>query len=194
MSDFGRSHLNALATESSFMEDSSGDLFSADSPKGISLIENGRLIPVNEELRVLGMVESPQHDLWFSGVIRVRRDDLRRSMSDREAPLDYELIDRADGLNSLQCSVGAPNLAITPDNKLWIATVKGLAMLDLAQPPGGSPKPKVFVGMITVGKDRKLAGGEAILPPGTPSRGTPSGGGGPRFTGKSSPAIPVGRG
>ena len=40
------------------------------------------------------------------------------SMVDRDTPLDYEVVDRADGLNSIQCSVGSPTMAITPDNKL----------------------------------------------------------------------------
>ncbi len=152
------------------LQDSLGDLYTADSPKGMSLIENRQLIPVNDDLKVLNMVESAQHDLWFSGnngVIRVRLNNLKRSVTDHDLPLDYELFDRADGLNSVQCSVGSPSLAITPDNKLWVATVKGLAMLDLAYLTSATRKPKVFVGAVTIGKNKELAGGKAILPPGT---------------------------
>ncbi|MGA7524166.1 MAG: two-component regulator propeller domain-containing protein [Acidobacteriaceae bacterium] len=153
-----------------FAEDSLGDLYALNSPKGISLIDKSRLLPVNDDLKVLGMVESPQHDLWFSGtngIFRVRLDDLRQSIGDRDTPLDYERIDRTDGLDSVQCSVGFPDVAITPDNKLWVATVKGLAMLDLAHLPAAAPQPKILVGTITVGKRNDLAEAEAILPPGT---------------------------
>lgn len=153
-----------------FSEDSLGNLFTADSPKGISLIRNNEIVQVNEDLKVLDMVESPQRDLWFSGtngVLRIRANDLKNSLDHRDDPLDYQLIDQADGLNSIQCSVGSPNMAITSDKKLWVATVKGLAMLDLARLPSPGRKPKVFIGAVTVGKDRLLAGSETQLPPGT---------------------------
>jgi signal transduction histidine kinase len=140
------------------------------SPRGISLIENNRLIAVNENLKVLDMVESSQHDLWFSGIdgiIRIALNDLKKSVTDRDAPLDYARFDRADGMNSIQCSVGAPNMAITPDDKLWVATVKGLAMLDLARLQQANIKPKIFVGAVTIGKNKVHAGSELILAPGT---------------------------
>jgi signal transduction histidine kinase/ligand-binding sensor domain-containing protein len=151
-------------------EDSSGNLYAMNSPKGISLIENNRLIAVNENLKVLDMVESSRHDLWFSGIdgiIRTALNDLKKSITDRDAPLDYARFDRADGMNSIQCSVGTPNMAITPDDKLWVATVKGLAMLDLARLQQANTKPKVFVGAVTIGKSKGLAGRELILAPGT---------------------------
>jgi signal transduction histidine kinase/ligand-binding sensor domain-containing protein len=151
-------------------EDSFGDLYTMNSPKGISLIENNLLIAVNENLKVRDMVESSQHDLWFSGIdgiIRIALNDLKKSVTDRDAPLDYARFDRADGMNSIQCSVGAPNMAITPDNKLWVATVKGLAMLDLVRLQQANTKPKVFVGAVTIGKSKELAGRELVLAPGT---------------------------
>ena len=151
-------------------EDSLGDLYAMNSPKGISLIENNRLIAVNENLKVRDMVESSRHDLWFSGIdgiIRIALNDLKKSVTDRDAPLDYARFDRADGMNSIQCSVGVPNMAITPDDKLWVATVKGLALVDLARLLQANAKPKVFVGAVTIGKSKGLAGRELVLPPGT---------------------------
>jgi signal transduction histidine kinase len=153
-----------------FAEDSLGDLYTTDSPKGISLIESGRLITFNENLKALDMVESSRRNLWFSGIdgiIRVALNNLKRSVTDRDAPLDYTRFDRADGMNSLQCSVGAPNIAITPDDKLWVATVKGLAMIDLARLQRATRVPEVFVGAVTIGKNKSLAGRELILAPGT---------------------------
>jgi ligand-binding sensor domain-containing protein/signal transduction histidine kinase len=153
-----------------FMEDSAGDLYAGNLPKGISLIHDDRLTLVNDDLYAMGMAESPDHDLWFSGkdgVIRVALGDLRRAVEDHDAPLDYDRLDRADGLNSLQSSAGTPNIAITPDHKLWIATVKGLAMVDLEQLPTTSHKPKVFVGEVTVDGKKHPALNELILPAGT---------------------------
>jgi len=151
-------------------EDRSGNLYTANSPKGISLLKESGLVPLSENLKVLDMVEAPEHVLWGSGtngILRIRLDDLKSSLRDRDTPLDYELIDQSDGLNSIQCSVGSPNLAISPDNKLWVATVKGLAMIDLARLPSAGRKPKVFIGGVTVGSNRLLAGNNTVLPPGT---------------------------
>jgi signal transduction histidine kinase len=150
--------------------DSLGNLFTANSPKGIGLIRNNELIALNEDLKALGMLESPQHDLWFSGpngILRTRLNDLMSSLADRDAPLDYEVIGRSDGLNSIQCSIGRPNMAITPDNKLWVATVKGLAMLDLAQLPRVRRRPKVFIGAVIDGKNELPSDSQTVLPPGT---------------------------
>jgi signal transduction histidine kinase/ligand-binding sensor domain-containing protein len=157
-----------------FSQDSLGNLYATASPKGISLIANNRLIIANEELKLRDMVESPQHDLWFSGnngIIRTRRDDLISAVWNQNAPLDYRVFDRSDGMNSIQCSVGAPNLALAPDGKFWVATVKGLAMIDLAlvdlgKSPQVTRKPKVFVGAITVGNHQEFPGEELNLPPG----------------------------
>jgi len=153
-----------------FAEDSLGNLYTAASPKGISLITNNRLIGANDDLKLLSMVESPQHDLWFSGnngVIRIRRDDLLKAVWDHDGPLDYRVFDRSDGMNSVQCSVGSPNIAIAAGSKLWVATPKGLAMIDLAQVPRVTRRPKIFVGAITVGQHKELAGQQLLLPAGT---------------------------
>jgi signal transduction histidine kinase/ligand-binding sensor domain-containing protein len=153
-----------------FSQDSLGNLYATASPKGISLIANNRLIAVNEELKLRDMVESPQHDLWFSGnngIIRARRDDLIGAVGNQNAPLDYRVFDRSDGMNSIQCSVGAPSLALAADGKLWVATVKGLAMIDLSRVPQVTRKPRVFVGAITVGNHHEFPGEELNLPPGS---------------------------
>src|SRR5258708_22987048 len=70
-------------------------------------------------------------------------------------------------MNSIQCIVGAQNMTITPDDKLWVATVKGLAMLDLARLKQANSKPTVFVGAVTIGKNKVHAGRELILAAGT---------------------------
>jgi signal transduction histidine kinase/ligand-binding sensor domain-containing protein len=153
-----------------FAEDSSRDIYTLDTPNGISLMESGALRTLNEDWKPLDMVESPQHDLWFSGtdgILRIALSELKRSVEDGDVPFEYTRFDRADGLNTLQCSVGAPGIAITPDHKLWVATVKGVAMIDLAHLPRRSHKPEVFVGAVTIGRSKVLAGQRLILVPGT---------------------------
>lgn len=151
-------------------EDSLGDLYAAMEPKGIDLIEGSQLFSINDDLEVLDMVESAHRDLWFSGrngIMRVAADALKQSLRDRQAPLDYALFGRADGMDSTQCGVGAPDIALSPDGKLWVATVKGLAMLDLARLRGPNRKPRLFVGAVTIERKTIPAGRELVLPPGT---------------------------
>jgi ligand-binding sensor domain-containing protein/signal transduction histidine kinase len=153
-----------------FAEDSLGDLYTDDLPKGISLIQSGQLTDVSDDLNVMDMVESPHHDLWFSsknGIIRIALDDLKRAVADHNTPLDYALLNRTDGLNSTQSSAGIPSIAITPDEKLWVATVKGLAMIDLKQFSTSGNKPKVFVGEVAVDGKKQPAANQVVLPAGT---------------------------
>ena len=158
---------DALATR--FAEDRAGDVYTTNSPRGICRIDDGHLTRVNGNLSVLDMLESEDHSLWFSsrnGILRIRRDDLMKA-TNQDAPLDYEQIDRNDGLNSIQSSVGFPNIAITANRKLWLATVKGLAMIDLAQWPQHSHKPKTFLEGVTIEGKEQVIGSDIVLPPGS---------------------------
>ena len=153
-----------------FAEDSHGDLYAANSLKGLGLIKNNQVFLVNDDLNVMDEVEDFDSNLWLSsrnGVIRVALDDLRGSVTGRNSPLNYYRLDREDGLNSTQSSVGTPNIAITPDQKLWIATVKGLAMVNLKDLPSGAHKPNVFVSEVSVDGKKQSSGSELTLPAGT---------------------------
>jgi signal transduction histidine kinase/ligand-binding sensor domain-containing protein len=150
-------------------EDSFGNLYALSLVNGINRIEDDRLITVNGDLEPSGMVEFGDHDLWFSGrngIFRIAAGDLRRAELDRDSPLDYTSFGRADGLNSRECTFGQPNIAITPDDKLWVGTVKGLAMLDLRRQPKRNRKPAIFMEEIEVGKTKKDPGRELVLEPG----------------------------
>jgi signal transduction histidine kinase len=153
-----------------FAQDSLGNLYTMNATVGASIIENGRLRTVNDDLNLIDMVESVDHYLWFSsrnGIFRFARDDFKEKALAGHSPLDFNSIDRADGLASTQCSVGSPNIAITPDQKLWVATVKGLAMVDLGKWPGPSRKPEIFLQGVTVEGKQMLTGDELVLPAGS---------------------------
>ncbi len=158
------------APASSLAEDSSGALYTFSAPKGISRVEGDRLRTINADLDLLGMVEFEGRELWFSGgngIVRVPAEFVRQSGPGYETPIDYEVFGRVDGLNSAQCTMGSPNMAITPDRKLWVATVKGLAQLDLARLSRAKRKPVVFVDEIALGRSRMPAGPKLDLRPGT---------------------------
>ena len=154
----------------SLAEDSSGELYALSAPKGIDRMEGNQLVEVNHDLDLLAMVASPNGDLWFTGgngIFRFSAAAFRQNQDGQETPLDYAWFRKADGLTSTQCSVGAPNMALAADGKLWVATVQGLAMLDLQHLSFDSAKPSVFVEDVTVGRVRRPAGPELVLPPGT---------------------------
>ena len=150
------------------VEDSHGDLYATDLPQGIGQIKSGQLTQLDNTLNLFYMIESPDRMLWFSsknGVIRISQQELSEAGTS-DAPLNYEVFNRADGLNTTQASVGAPNIAMTPDGKLWVATVKGLAMIDLPHLPRTVRTPKVFISGVSSDGKNILVTDRLVLRPG----------------------------
>ena len=86
-------------------------------------------------------------------------------MSER---LDCEAFSMADGLVSVQgISNGLHSLALSRDGKLWAATTKGLAMLDLRSTLITSAKPTIYLTDVTIGRNTQHASRDVVLPPGT---------------------------
>lgn len=150
-------------------EDSRGNLYALSLANGISRIDGGRLIHLSEAIEASGMVESDDHDLWFSGrngIFRIAAGELKRQESDHDSPPDVTTFGLADGMMSKECSEGQPNIAISPDGKVWVGTLKGLAMLDLRRILHRSRQPAIFMEEVSVGQVRRAAGSELILSPG----------------------------
>ena len=150
-------------------EDTFGNLYAFSLVNGISRIQDNRLLSVNGALQPAGMVESRNHDFWFSGrdgIYRVAAGDLKRAELHPDLPVDYTSYGPADGLDTRECSTGQPNIAITPDDKLWVGTLKGLAMLDLRRLHKRVRKPAIFMEEVEVGKTKRNPGRELVLEPG----------------------------
>jgi signal transduction histidine kinase/ligand-binding sensor domain-containing protein len=153
----------------SIREDALGNLYGLSLTSGISRIANNRIFNIRQTMEVSGMVDGPHHDLWFSGrqgISRISAKSLERAQAESDSPLDYTSFGRDDGLNSRECSVGQPNITITPDGKLWTATRTGLAMLDLNQQPQLFHKSPVFVEEVEVGRSRETPNNRLVLRPG----------------------------
>ena len=151
-------------------ENSSGDLYALSAPKGIDRINGNRLVELNHDLDLLSMATSQRGELWFTGgngIFRFSSAVFTQNQGLEETPIDYAWFGRTDGMASTQCSTGAPNMAMARDGKLWVATVQGLAMLDLQHLPFNNAKPPIYVNEVTVGRERHPAGRELVLPPGT---------------------------
>ena len=154
----------------SLAEDSSGQLYALSAPNGIDRIEGNQQVDVNHDLDLLSMVVSPSGEFWFTGangIFRFSSAAFKQNQADPERPPDYTWFDKTDGMTSTQCSVGTPNMALAADGKLWVATVQGLAMLDLQHLHADTSTPRVFVEDVTVGRTRQPAGRELLLSPGT---------------------------
>ena len=150
-------------------EDSFGNLYAFSPVNGISRIEDNRLVSVHGALQPSGMVESHDHDFWVSGrdgIYRVAAGDLRRAEVDPDSPVNYTSYGPADGLATRESTTGQPNIAITPDDKLWVGTLKGLAMLDLRRQLRRDRKPAIFMEEVEVGKTKRNPGSELVLEPG----------------------------
>ncbi len=150
-------------------EDTFGNLYAFSSVNGISRIQDNRLVSVNRTLQPAGMVESRDHDFWLSGrdgIYRVAAGDLRRAELDPDSPVDYTSYGRTDGLETRECTTGQPNIAITPDDKLWVGTLKGLAMLDLRRQRKRDRKPAILMDEVDLGKTKRNPGRELVLEPG----------------------------
>ena len=152
-------------------EDPSGDLYAFSEVNGISRLEDNRLVSVNETLAWSSMIESGRSDLWFcgrQGVFRVAPGGLRQAEQDSQSPLDYSSFGPDDGLNSKECDVwGQPNMALTSNDTLWVATVKGLARLDQQRIQHTNHKPAIFIQEIDVGRTKVSPRQELVLRPGT---------------------------
>ncbi|MBV9304889.1 MAG: hypothetical protein JOZ45_02040, partial [Acidobacteriaceae bacterium] len=150
-----------------FAEDAAGHLYAIGAPRGIDLIREDHLVNVSQNLELFGMTVVGQ-DFWFSGVKGVFRFAAKTLTinKERDMPMDYTSFGIPDGMNTTQCSVGNPNMAVTREGKLWVATVKGLAELDPHQLPVDRSKPAIWVAEVTVGRVKQMGGRELILPPG----------------------------
>ena len=151
-----------------FGEDQSGELFAFGPYTGIVQVHENRVVRVSGAPKITGMLTS-RENLWFcgDGIYRAAPDSLRRWEYEPDTPPDYARFDRADGMESADCSGGFRNMAITSDGKLWVATPQGVAMLDVPRLPNTDEKIATYIEKIVIGKTPEPVGRELIVKPGT---------------------------
>jgi signal transduction histidine kinase/ligand-binding sensor domain-containing protein len=115
-------------------------------------------------------IQPVQQDLWLAGgsggVTRVSTASLRSWEREPQEPIDYTRFGGADGLLSKECTGGYPNMTTTKDGKLWVATVSGVAVLDLPRLPSSAGKPFEYISEVDVDRKKRNAGRELVLAPG----------------------------
>lgn len=145
-----------------------GDLYVVVEPFGIGRLMDGKLMGL---ARLDGtQIQPVRQDLWIAGgsggVTRIRAASLRSWEDNQHEPIDYTTFGRADGFLSDECTGGYPNMTITKDGKLWVATVAGATMLDLSSLPPAAGKPLEYISEVEVDRRKRNAGRELILSPG----------------------------
>lgn len=139
----------------SFWDTKAGQLYAFWERNGIGRIEGKRLtnVDIGTNLDLLGMTEFRGQELWFSsenGIFRFPASSGLLSSQDQRDLMDYTKFGRADGLNSTECSIGSPNMVIDREGRLWVATVQGLAMIDLPKVPHQRRLPAIFIEEVTI--------------------------------------------
>jgi signal transduction histidine kinase/ligand-binding sensor domain-containing protein len=154
-------------------EDSTGGLyFYAHSPRGplgIFRMVNNQATQVAPGMKAQELRETKDGDFWLfssEGILRIAPGGLENARRQDE-PLDFEPFGLADGMPSNTGSAGIPTSTLTPDGKLWIATIRGLAVVDLPRLPKTNLKPTIYIEKVAVGRNSQTPPHELALPAGT---------------------------
>lgn len=99
---------------------------------------------------ICGIIPDAYSDhLWFSsfsGVFALARQDLAACMTLRRPLAPPFLLDRGDGLATIECAGGMQQPALyEPDGGLWVASSKGLAHIDTTRLRRQTVSPPVFI-------------------------------------------------
>lgn len=137
----------------------------------LSMVGGGQGLPVDAVFQV---VVDSYGNFWLSsnaGVVYVRRDDMEAVANGTLSRLDYQQFAEADGMGSAQCNGGSGPAALrTDDGGIWVATARGVAVVQPDQLPRYqlAPPPVVIEGL-RVDDRNASASGNLVLPPGTRS-------------------------
>ena len=136
---------------------------------GLFRLENGKIVSVESQLAAVNSVLKDHDGMqWFIGehLIGVAPGELSKPRASDE-PLDFRMIERDDGLTRDDCSVSFPCAAIDREGRLWVATLSGLALIDIPRLPKSDRTVPLYMKAVTYGRTRQAPDRELVLPPGT---------------------------
>ena len=111
---------------------------------------------------VTGIVEDNAGYFWlglFSGIARVKRQELELALRDPTYRVRYKHFDESDGLASGPGCQGRPSTVRTEDGRLWFATDRGVAVIDPSRLPETNHTTVVRI-------ERAVADNQVMLPHG----------------------------
>jgi signal transduction histidine kinase/ligand-binding sensor domain-containing protein len=121
---------------------------------GVQVLVGKRFIPLRgikgTNFRVAsGILETQSGELWINaarGVYRVSKEDVARVLSGSEKPIDFELFDWHDSLESGAIVVRpGPTLLQTADGRIWISREQGVWSVDPNHIPRNPVPPIVSI-------------------------------------------------
>jgi len=124
-----------------------------------------------------GILEDDLQNFWLAsgrGVVRVARADLEARADGRRPDLPSQLLDRSDGLPSVECARGQqPVCGRDASGRFWFATLKGLVMMDPRRFQVNRIAPRTLIQEVAyqAAPDRGVSGAPGGTPP-RPSRMT----------------------
>ena len=130
--------------------DDEGALWLAVAEVGLVLWEQERFFPVKAAAELLGqnlnqITDDGLGHLWCgtrSGVVRVKKADLRHLAHGEKKPLEWRRFSKADGLPGNECSGGGFRAR---DGRLWFPTLTGIAVVDPRHITAEPPPPTVVI-------------------------------------------------
>ena len=100
-------------------------------------------------------------DLWMTsnrGLYRVRRDRVLAAMNGTKSDLSGTVYGTTDGMPSSECNAAFPAAIRARDGRLWIATARGVAVVDPLANTRNMVPPPVHVEEVLIDGDRAPAG------------------------------------
>jgi len=136
-----------------FKADADGSMWMGTRGEGLVRWRNGTMdrIGVQHGLpdwELRGLLEDERGTFWIPsnrGIIRVSRKQLHEVADRSVRHLELQLLDRHDGLPSVECSQAQPNCAREPGGRLLFATRKGVVAVDPAEFRLNSQPPPVQI-------------------------------------------------
>ncbi len=154
-------------------EDPEGGLWVATSGGGLNLFKNGRwkMFPAGcglADTKAFAILEDRSGRLWFTsnkGVYEASRKDLEDFAAGRRAQVPCTLFGESDGLLSPECNGGSqPAGCVTPDGRIWVPTLRGVAVIDPARDPDAGPPPLVAIESAMVNQRKIVPGVDSVGP------------------------------
>ncbi len=109
-------------------------------------------------------------DLWLTsnrGVYRVKRDRVLAAMMGKKSDLSGTVYGTIDGMPSAECNGAFPGAMRSRDGRIWIATSRGLAVIDTKANIRNEVPPPVRVEEAVIDGSVRAAGGSLRVPPGS---------------------------
>ncbi|MYM22653.1 hypothetical protein GTP46_08340 [Duganella sp. FT135W] len=107
---------------------------------------------------ITGIMRTADGDYWFNGakgIVHVRNDDWLRNLEHPEQPLNYELINAADGYaGAAATATRLPSILHSPDGQLWFLTSRGVFRMDPTRFPMETVRAPATIVQLRAGNDR----------------------------------------